>query len=198
MEISATGGGAGSYSGGGGAGRIRLEANTLQRTANTNPSYTFAVYPAAVFPSVMPTLKITKIGGTTVPSSPTGAYATPDVILPSNATNPVDIVVEATNIPTGTTVTITCVPEVGASKTATATLSGTQSLSTGSAQITISSGSANVLMATATFTFEVAANQMPIYADGEKVVKMKIASMFGGTSFITYITETGREIRANI
>lgn len=203
--ISANGGsgGTGGYAGygnggNGGAGRIRLETNMLLRTANTTPPYTFNGSPVAVFPSVMPTLKITKIGGINVPSTPTGAYASPDIILPSAVSNPVEVVVEAANIPTGTTVTITGVSEFGASTTATTTLSGTNSLSTGTAQITISIKSTNVIMATATFTLQTASNQMPLYVDGEKIVKMRVASVLGGKSSITYITETGKEVQADI
>lgn len=203
--ISANGGigGTGGYNnvangGTGGAGRIRFETNMMLRIANTTPSYTFNGSPVAVFPSVMPTLRITKVGGINVPSTPTGAYASPDIILPSTASNPVEVVVEAANIPTGTTVTITGVSEVGASTTATTTLSGTNSLSTGTAQITISSRSTNVLMATATFTLQTASNQTPVYVDGEKVVKMRVASVLGGKSSITYITESGKEVQADI
>jgi hypothetical protein len=187
-----------SYGGAGGAGRIRLEANTLSRAANTTPTYTFGGSPLAVFPPIIPTLKITKVAGIDVPASPTGAYSSPDVTLPSTATSPVEVVVEAANIPVGTTVTITAVPELGSSSTATAMLSGTPASSTGTAQVSISGKSANILMATATFTFQTASNQTPFYADGEKVVKMRVASVLGGKSSITYITESGKEVQADI
>lgn len=180
--------------GAGGAGRIRLEANTLLRSTNTSPTYSFG-YPVSVFPMNIPTLKITRIGGIALSTNPTGAYSSPDVVLPST-TNPVDVVVEAANIPVGTLVTITAIPELGSPMISTATLEGNDSSSTATLQVTLSKINVNVLIATATFTLQVASNEMPIYADGEKVVKMRVASVLGGKSSITYITESGKEIPA--
>lgn len=204
--ISASGGTGGSCGWGqqycnggvGGAGRIRIEANTFSRTSNSSPSYNFGGSPLAVFHPIVPTLKIASVAGVAVFDIPTGAYSSPDVVLPNGTANPVDVVVEASYIPVGTTVTITGVPELGNSSSATAILAGTQASSSATAKLTISGQSANVLMATATFTFQTAANQMPVYADGEKVVKMRIASALGGASSVTYITETGKEIQANM
>ena len=181
--------------GGGGAGRIRLEANTLLRTSVTNPSYTFGGAPVTVFPALSPALKIAKIGGIAVPASPTGDYRSPDVVLPSTITNPVSVNVEANNIPPGTTVTVMIVPELGATSSATAVLSGIDSLSTATAQVTLSGKTVNIIVATATYTLA-AANIPPKYADGEKVVKMRVDSVLGGKSSITYITESDRELKS--
>jgi hypothetical protein len=46
-------------------------------------------------------------------------------------------------------------------------------------------------------TFQLAAAGIgPIYAEGERVDKIKVAANLGGKSTVTYITESGREVPA--
>lgn len=201
--LSATGGSGTAASGwmnggNGGNGRIRLEANTLLRTTSSTPTYTYIDAPVYVFPPNIPVLNITSIGGITVPDAPTGKYSTPDITFSTSVTNPVEVAIEASNIPVGTTVTVNIVSQLGPSSSTTATLSGTDTSSTATAQVTLSAQYINVIMATATFTLQTASNQPPVYAGGEKVVKMRVASVLGGKSSITYITESGKEIPANL
>jgi len=192
--ISAAGGsGGGAHytcgaAGSGGNGRIRLEANTMTRTASTSPAYSFG-YPTTVFVANTPTLKITSIAGVNIPENPSGTYGSPDITLPSSTTNPVSVSVSATNIPVSTAVTVTSVPEYGNSVSATATLSGTDASSTGTAQITLSTTYQCILMAQATFTIQTA-----MYYEGEKIEKVRVAAMMGRGSEVTYITESGKEI----
>jgi len=193
---AASGGGYYANGGNGANGRIRIEANSLLGTALSTPTFTYLDAPVYVFPPNTPVLKIASIGGTAVSVSPTGKYSTPDIVLPTSVTNPVEIGIEASNIPVNTTITVTVVSQLGSSSSATATLSGTIAASTATANVTLSPKYVNVVMATATFTIQTAANEMPLYADGEKVVKMRVASVLGGRSTITYITESGKEIPA--
>ena len=44
---------------------------------------------------------------------------------------------------------------------------------------------------------QLASNAFPAYAEGEKVVGVKVASVVGGPSTVTYITETGKEVVAS-
>jgi hypothetical protein len=197
--ISATGGSgssaSGTYNGGnGGNGRIRIEANTLLRTAGSTPAFTYVDAPVYVFPPNTPVLKIVSIGGVTVPASPTGKYSTPDIVLPANITNPVEVGVEASNIPIDTTVKVTVVSQLGAPVSANTVLSGTMALSTGAADMNLSPAYVNVVTATATFTVQTAANQMPLYAEGELVAQIRVDSVMGGGSRVTYITESGKEV----
>lgn len=199
--ISATGGSGDSdtgYDGGNGSGgRVHLEANYLQRTASTSPQYTYLDSPVYVFPPNLPVLKIASIGGAPVPSEPTGKYSTPDIVLPTTVSNPVEVAIEAGNIPVGTTVTVSVVSQLGAPASTSTTLFGTDQLSTATANVTLSAQYVNVVMATATFTVQTAANQMPLYAKGERVVKMRVTSVMGGNSSVIYITESGKEIPAD-
>jgi hypothetical protein len=200
--ISATGGlGGGVYlvlsSAAAGSGRILFEANTFQRSATTNPPHFFDNTPATLFPAVAPSLKITKIGGITVTATPKGTFGDPDVTLPSTIVNPVDILVESSNIPVGTTVSITIIPEFGATTGASAVLQGSDALSTATVPANFSSKTVNVIVASATFTLA-SSNSVPVFADGERVAKIKVDSVLGGKSSITYITESGREVRASM
>lgn len=191
-------GGSGTVSGGnGGNGRIRIEAPTLVRTAGTTPAYTYAGAPSYVFPQNLPILKVASIGGSAAPDASAGQYSSPDIVLPAGAANPINIAVQANNIPVGTTVTITVQPQAGNFSSATAILSGTNESSSANANFTLSTQYASVVTATATFTL-LASNDMPIFAGGERVVMMQVASVFGGRSSITYITESGKKIPADI
>jgi hypothetical protein len=182
----------GNGGGDGGDGRIRLEANTVTGTlsspSSTTPIYTYS-HPGTVFPTNEPTLTITSVGGVAVPANPSGSYGSPDVTLPSTTTNPVTVEVSATNIPVGTMVTVESVPEYGGSSTASGALSGTDSSSTASVSINLSTQYQNILTATATFTIQTA-----MYYDNEKIEKVRVATTIGKGSEVVYITEKGREI----
>lgn len=199
-SISANGGGGGQYTytgGGGGVGRVRLEANELLRTTGTSPGYSFG-FPDTVSTSNMPVLKISSIGGVSVPVAVGGLFSKPDVVFPANVTNPVTIGIAASYIPLDTTIAVTAVPQFGAATTVTVTgLAGTLESSSATANITLSKDYPSVISLTATFTVQVASNGMPLYVEGEKVVKMRVASVLGGKSSVTYITESGKEVDAH-
>jgi hypothetical protein len=54
-----------------------------------------------------------------------------------------------------------------------------------------------VLSASATFTItQTAALDFPVFADGDRVEKVRVAAALGGKSSVVYITASGREIPA--
>jgi len=191
--ISAKGGSGQSYNGhysnNGGSGRIRLEANNIARTAGSSPIYTFST-PGPVFTANIPSIQITSVGGTPVPQNPTGSYGTPDVTLPAGTTNPVEVGISASNIPVGTVITVSVVPQSGvASSSASTALSGTQQSSTATAGVTLSSTQTCVLMAETTFNIQTA-----MHYNGERIVKASVAASMGGRSKVTYITASGKKV----
>lgn len=196
--INAAGGIGDSYpnstGGFGGAGRIRIEATTNNRTASTNPAYTYGLPSIVIPPANGPTLKITSIGGTNVPASPTGLYNQPDIPLPSNTPNPVVVNVSATNIPLPNSVTITVIPQYldATATNASPALSGTNAASTASASVTLSTAYVNVVTAQATFTITA------FNYNGEEVDKVRVATRLGGNSETTYITKSGKEIKGEL
>jgi hypothetical protein len=198
-SITANGGGGGNASasstgGNGSSGRIRLEASNILRTAATSPPMAIG-YPYAVVPPNMPTLTITSIGGMTVSGVPSGAFGTPDVMLPFNTKNPITIVVTGTNIPSGTLVTLNANPSEGTITSTSGALAGTDTSNNVSLSLNISTAYPSIITASVTYTLT-AANGAPIYAGGERVEKVRVASNLGGSSTVTYITADGREIPA--
>ena len=197
-SITANAGGGGSNSGGGNggsgaAGRIRLEASNVLRTAATSPPMSLG-YPYAVLPQNMPSLTISSIAGVSSPSVPKGAYGAPDVMLPYNTKNPVTIMVTGTNIPTGQTVTVKASPSVGSATSASGTLDGTEASSSVSVSLNLATAYPSLITASVTFQLT-AANGGPVYAMGELVEKVRVSSALGGKSLITYITASGKEVQ---
>jgi hypothetical protein len=150
--LSALGGGpltGGSCSQQGGNGLIRMEAfqNTLvfQNAINPGSSAALVIFssPFGVFlPSTPPpSLQVTGVGGVPVPSSPTGSFTIPDVIV--NSSSPLVFNIQASNIPVTTPVTVTLIllSENGPDQILTSTpLSGTLASSTATASATLPSG----------------------------------------------------------
>ncbi|MDA8087953.1 MAG: hypothetical protein M0Z75_14790 [Nitrospiraceae bacterium] len=189
-SISAVGA-SGNYNNIGGYGRIRLEANQITRTALSSPVYTFIVEPGPVFVSNIPSLQITSIAGQPV-QNPSGSYGTPDITLPAGTTNPVQVGISAANIPTGTVITVSVVPQLGAASNYSSTgLAGTLQSSTATASVTLSLTVPCVLMAQTTFNIQTAMNY-----NGEKIKSVVVASKMGGGSQVTYITASGKKIPA--
>jgi hypothetical protein len=180
----------------GGLGRIRLEAYTLTVSGTRSPEATQGL-PQSVFPAAgQPTLTITSVAGVTAPATPSGSFLTPpDIQVPAGTTNPMAVVLTATNVPLGTTILVTATPQSGAKNTATSTgLAGTLASSTATASLTVLLTQTSVLTASATFPLIASAGEGPLYAGGEEITHVRIAAAFGGPSAVTYLTRTGREV----
>jgi hypothetical protein len=196
--ISAVGGtgGTGNPTGvNGGDGRIRLEAWNFTRATTTSPLNTVKWNPTIIGPAAMPTLAISSIGGVSSPAVPKGNSSSPDVILPAGMSNPVAVVISSTNIPAGTAVTIKSLSSIGTTvQTVTATLTGMNDPLTATANINMVISYPTILTVTATFT-AMASNGTPLYAEGERVDKIRVDSAMNGEQTVTYIMVSGREIR---
>ncbi len=181
-------------------GYVRLESYNFTRfVPNIQPSIPNVVSSSTPPPAppVIPQLIIASVGGQNAPSTPLGSFAAaPDITVPTAQTNPnpVSVVVQGANIPTGTTVKVTVTPEVGARTNAPdVTLTGSLAASTATASVTLPTGM-SVILATATIDLTIAKNE-PRFINGERVTRMEIAASYGGASEITYITESGKRIR---
>lgn len=202
-SLTATGGAAGtaysynsgsayySVTGGAGAvGRIRLEAETFTRTAASNPAHSFAA-PGSVFLTGLPSLTITSVAGINAPPSPTGNA---DITLPATTPNPVAVVFTTTGVPIGNTVTLTVVPATGTPIIVpSGALDGTTASATASVNVNLPSGP-SVLQATTTYTIVVAmGDALSVYAQGERVEKIRLSATLNGKSTTTLITVSGKE-----
>jgi hypothetical protein len=176
----------------GSAGRIRLEYVTTNRTTGTTPPMSLG-YALSVTPPDMPTLSIVSIAGVNSPGTPKGDFNAPDIVLPYGATNPVAVVVSAVNVPADAVVTVTSNPAVGSSASASAPLNGTNTSSSASVDLDISMAYPCVLTASVTYELSAALGG-PFTYDGELIARVRVESSLGGQSFVTYITENGREI----
>jgi hypothetical protein len=199
--ISAAGGGAGGIptcdgvagreSGSAGApGRVRLEAETITRTAASNPVAATAL-PGNVFVAGAPGLRIASVAGVAAPATPTG---TADVTLPATTANPVTVVFEANGVPLGNTVQLTVTPAFGPRTTATSpALSGTTSAATASVSVSLPSGP-SVLSAQTTFTVVAAVGDLlRNFAGNERVERVTLLATLGGPSKAKLTTVSGRE-----
>lgn len=181
----------------GGKGRIRLEAYTNSFVPGTDPPYTLNLYsatnpPKNVFLAQEPILRIDNIAGVT-PTTRTGSYAQPDIFLLSTTTNPVTVNLSAAYIPSGTTVTVSVIPQYGSTSSVNTTLSGVFEATTATVSVTLSTQYSNVVMAQATYTI-----QQAMYYDNEKIEKIRVAAAMGKESETVYITESGKEIPAKV
>jgi hypothetical protein len=193
-------GGIGCYNGGcggaGGAGYLRVEAYDYSGfTPNVNPSAISYAQPNPVVLTNAPDLRIASVGGIAAPASPLGSFqGVPDVIIPATQANPVSVALEAVNIPVGTVVQVLLIPAAGTSATvASSPLAGTNAASTGTANVTLPAGM-SVLSATATIDLTIASAR-PVFIDGERVNRIEVAAVYGGSSQLTYITQSGRRIK---
>lgn len=178
--------------GSGGAGFVRVEAFNFSSFTPSVPtnSVTLAL-PNPVTIANGPTLRIASVAGVAAPATPLGSLAgVPDIVVPSTTTNPVSVAIEAANIPVGTIVQVTLIPVNGArASTQTGPLAGTQTASTTTASLSLTSGM-SVLSASAV----VDVSQQAMVIDGERVNRIEIAATYGGPSQVTYVTQSGRRI----
>jgi hypothetical protein len=142
-------------SGGPGAspGRIRIEAFTNSATLGGGAAGGVTVGTPDTLTLDVVSLRIAAIGGVPAPGEPRGSYATPDVVLPAEATGPVTVALEASHIPLGTAITVTATPLSGAPIVALSTpLVGTPAAATASATLVIPTTQPAVISAAAAFT----------------------------------------------
>lgn len=194
--ISAVGGFAGGYNNQtpssyqAGAGYIRLEADFLQRTAQTTPQASVAP-PGPLFIDGMPSLRVASVAGQAAPAAPTG-YA--DIVLPTDAPNPVQVVIETVNVPLGNTVSIIVNPPSGTPVTVVSNaIAGSLASGTATASVDLPQGP-SVLLATLSYTVTgQQALALSALTNGEPVVAVELAAAIGaGPSLMTLITESGR------
>ena len=183
----------GTYSGGGGGstGRIRLEAEIMQRTATSNPGHSFSSAPGPVFVSGLPTLSITRVAGVDAPAQPTGNA---DITLPVSTPNPVTVEFATTGVPVGNTVTLKVKPVNGVAVTVVSpALTGTTTNATASVDVNLPGGP-NVLQATVSYTVVASVGDAlgVQFAKGERVEKIELAAGMNGSSTTTLITVSGK------
>ncbi len=182
--ITATGGlsTSGSH---GGSGRIRLEAENLERSANSTPTFVFSLPGVQLVPN-LPSLRIASVAGIAAPGNPTG---TKDIVIPGVTTGAVPVVIATSNVPEGTVIRVTAAPERGTAVTAD---TGGVAGNTATASINLPNGN-SVLSAQTTFTVTASlGDTLKNFAGGERVERIELASTPGQGSTTTLITVSGK------
>ena len=97
----------------------------------------------------------------------------------------------------GTTILVTVKGQTGvASSTVSSGLTGTVASSTATASLTLPTNQPSIISASATFDLVASLGHGPVYAEGQRVARIRVVAMLGGPAQVTYITASGREIAA--
>jgi hypothetical protein len=133
---------------------VRLEApsGSLTFTGSSNPAAVLSSINPVVVSNTPPQLTIVSIGGHAVPSYAGSRFDTVDLLLPNQLTDPINVVVQANNIPLGTQVNVRAVNGSPQATYTPGTLSGTFASSTATATMSnLNRTGVTYLLATATF-----------------------------------------------
>jgi hypothetical protein len=174
--------------GNGGAGFVRIEAFSNTGIAVTGASsFLRPTTPSAAIPTNLPSLRITSIGGVTVPSNGTGGLPSqPGTVLLNVATS---------GIPINTTFNVRVAPTDGKYGSL-STFTGTTSATGGSASISLPQGT-SIVDVYAAFQPTAQTAQRIEKSVGEKIVRAEVSSRYRGASEVIYITESGKRIPAS-
>ena len=218
-------GGASPYAGGSGGG-IRLVATELSGTGSVNASggrvrfdmlhSIFAGPISGAFtqgfqPIILPVpnqgiqLNLASIGGVQVGANPSGVLVDPDVIIPALQTNPLNVVVNCTNVPLNTDIIIKVHPANGTDVTAAGkNTAGTLAASTATIPLNMPKGG-GIIYASAVTSIAGASSatdgkeervrnlaKTGLTADGETFIAMEITAGMGGKQGVSYVTESGK------
>jgi len=187
-----------------GSGRIRLD--TIDNAFNGSVSGSFTqgfqpiILPAAGQGSQ---LAIQSIGGIAVGSNPNGVLANPDLVIPPQQQNPMNVVVGCSNLPLNTLITVVVRPANGEEIVATGrNTNGSVASSTVSIPVTMPRGGGIVYAKCVSGVNGVSATgsdskvkniaQTGWTADGETFAQMEIVAGMDGRQQVAYITESGK------
>lgn len=189
---------AGSISPGGNGARGFIRAEAYDYSAFNPNLYSVPIgiaLPNPISISNEPKLRISQIAGVSVPLSTRGSLqSSPDIVLPGSLPNPVELQIEATNLPLGSIVQVTITPPNGSKTVSQSTpLSGTTNASSATASVNLPAGM-SIITVTLTVNLQTA-KLHPMYIEGEKINSIEIAAGLGGKSETTYLTQSGRRLK---
>jgi hypothetical protein len=175
---------------------VRLEAplNALTYNGAGTAPVGSTINPTIV-PTNPPALSIVSIGGYPVPSYSGSSFSTIDVLLPTQLQDPIPVVVQATNVPVGSPVSI-AFSGPGAATSTTATLTGTTASSTAIVYVSgVSRSGVSYLFASSTFSASLIAGNLNS-ANPEGLSKVELAAAPGQKTNYRFLRNDGSEISA--
>jgi len=195
LDVGGGEGTVGASSNDGAQGFVRVEAFNLGGlSVQCSTGATTLGQPNPVTLSNSPTLRIDSVGGVSAPVNPVGLInAPPDIVVPASVPNPVQVVVNGTNLPSGTAIQVQLTPETGTPTTVSGTLTGSTASSTTTVSLSLPAGGVSVIRATVTLDVLIALGK-PTFINGERVERVEVAATFGGASEVVYITSSGRRV----
>ena len=195
----------------GASGAVRLVANSVTVTGNLTaaivrleaplgsnnysgggtPPIISTINPILV-PTNPPSLTIVSVGGYPVPSYSGSSFNTIDLMLPTQLQDPIPVVVQATNVPVGSPVSVAFSGSASATST-TANLSGTASSSSATVYVSgLTRSAVSYLFVSASFNAsQVAQNIGPA---SNRVSTIKVASGIGQKSTYRFLRRDGTEV----
>ncbi|MFZ4766427.1 MAG: hypothetical protein ACOYMN_15860 [Roseimicrobium sp.] len=209
-SLNANGGSAYFY--GAGTGRIRIDSYDNLYAGAITGTYTQGFQPI-IIPAAGQAIQlaIASISGTAISANPSGVLANPDVIISGQQTNPIPVVVNCSNIPLGTQITLKVHPANGPDVTAVGTNNtGTQAASTATISVNMPRGGGIIYASAVTGLTGTSSSgsgldpkvrsiaKTGLTADGETFVAMEVTASMGGKQRITYLTESGKRFPAPV
>jgi hypothetical protein len=117
----------------GGGGNIQFEAFQISGVSS-NPAAAQSAPGALFLPTVPVSIQVVSVGGVNLPTTPSGSFQTPDVVINNNA--PVTVAIQTSGIPPGTVLTLNVFSENGTFQSVqTSPLTGTLQSGTATASV---------------------------------------------------------------
>lgn len=194
-------------------GRIRFDSYHTIFSGQISGEFSQGFQPIIIPPvGVGAQLRIVSVAGQAVTTTPTGELATPDVVISSEQTNPVPIVVECENVPLNSLIYVNVKPLSGETLSSLATRNGgTDASSTATTNFNLPRGGGLIWAQATIGLFSSSASSVGgnnkhgqsysktgLTVGGERFEKMEITAVLGGEQRITYLTESGKRIPALI
>jgi hypothetical protein len=173
---------------------VRLEGPTGQVTYTgcCTPPVVSTINPL-IAPTKPPSIIFTSIGGYAVPSSSGSSFSTIDVLLPTQLQDPIPVIIQATNVPVGSPITISFSGPGGPTST-TATLSGSTASSNATLYVS------GLVRSGLTYLFALATFDPTLIATGLKqvgpnaVARVELAVAPGRDSTFRFLRRDGTEV----
>lgn len=175
-------------------GVIRVEATQLDIRGSTSPAATLSPINPTVTSSNSPQLTITSVGGYSVPSYAGSRFDTVDLLLPNQLTDPINVVIQAVNIPSGTQVQVGFASGSSSATSISCTLSGGPGPLSCTATISnLNRTGVTYLLATAVFSPSGSAQNYNPKGENQ-VAKIKLEAVLGAKPKYIFLNDQGKEI----
>lgn len=185
-------------------GRVRFDTPVFSFAGSIDALSSHGYQPIIIPPDGQGiSLNITKVAGNNVAASPEASPINPDIIVPANISNPVQVIVSCQNIPLNTEIILEAKGPQGPSVIVSAlNTTGTKENSTATISINLPRGSGTLqAKAVSGITTDLSALQKEDdnsvlaktgwLATGEKFAAIEVTSTLGGGMSYTYISESG-------